>query len=196
MEDNKKVRVINRAGNGIVSYSIPDMGNLQRTFQDGEEKILTYEEMRKLSYIPGGQVLLDEYLIIDDKEVLDELNMSPEPEYYYTKDDVLRLMQEGSLDEFLDCLDFAPEGVKESIKTLAVDLPLNDVAKRKAINDKLNFNVDKAIEIKEISEAEEAPRPAVQPLGRRAATAKSGNAGAQQKEGAPKRRVVVKTDGK
>ncbi len=79
MEDNKKVRVINRAGNGIVSYSIPDMGNLQRTFQDGEEKILTYEEMRKLSYVPGGQVLLDEYLIIDDKEVLDELNMSPEP---------------------------------------------------------------------------------------------------------------------
>ena len=188
MEDSKKVRVINRAGNGIVSYSIPDMGNLKRTFQDGEEKILTYEEMRKLSYVPGGQVLLDEYLIIDDKEVLNELNMFPEPEYYYTKDDILRLMQEGSLDEFLDCLDFAPEGVKETIKTLAVDLPLNDVAKRKAIDEKLDFNVDKAIEIKEITETEEAPRPAVQSLGRRAE--------GQQKEATRQRRVVIKTDGK
>ena len=51
MEDNRKVKVVNRTGNGVVCYSIPDMGNLVRTFQDGEEKILTYEEMRKLSYI-------------------------------------------------------------------------------------------------------------------------------------------------
>jgi len=39
-------------------------------------------------------------------------------------------MKTGSLDEFLDCLDFAPEGVTDLIKTLAVELPLNDVAKR------------------------------------------------------------------
>ena len=188
MEDSKKVKVINRAGNGIVAYTSPDMGNLYRVFQDGEEKILTYEEMRKLSYVPGGQVLLDEYLIIEDDDVLNELNMHPEPEYYYTQEDIIHLMKEGSLEEFLDCLDFAPEGVKETIKTLAVDLPLNDVAKRKAIDEKLDFNVDKAIEIKEITEAEEAPRPAVQPLGRRAE--------GQQKEATRQRRVIIKTDGK
>jgi len=39
-------------------------------------------------------------------------------------------MTTGSLDEFLDCLDFAPEGVKDLIKTLSVELPLNDVSKR------------------------------------------------------------------
>lgn len=155
MEDSKKVKVINRAGNGIVSYTIPDMGNLYRVFQDGEEKILTYEEIRKLSYIPGGEILLEEYLIIDDKEVLKELNFDPEPEYYYSEEDIINLMKNGSLDEFLDCLDFAPEGVKETIKILAVDLPLNDVAKRKAINEKLHFNVDNAIAIKEASEEEE-----------------------------------------
>jgi len=145
MEDNRKVKVINRAGNGSVSYTIPDMGNLQRVFQDGEEKIITFEEVRKLSYIPGGMVLLNEYLVIKDKEVLEELNMSPEQEYYYTKEDIIRLMTEGSLDEFLDCLDFAPEGVLETIKTLSVELPLNDVAKRKAILNKMDFNVDNAV---------------------------------------------------
>ena len=57
-------------------------------------------------------------------------------------------MIEGTLDQFLDCLDFAPEGVKEMIKEMAVDLPLNDMAKREAIQEKLGFNVTKAIEIK------------------------------------------------
>jgi len=78
--------------------------------------------------------------------------MAPEQEYFYTKEDIIRLMQEGSLDEFLDCLDFAPEGVLESIKTLSVELPLNDVAKRKAILEKLNFNVDNAVRNKELIE--------------------------------------------
>ena len=57
-------------------------------------------------------------------------------------------MKTGSIDEFLDCLDFAPEGVTELIKTLAVQLPLNDVAKREAIYNKLGFNVDNAIRLK------------------------------------------------
>jgi len=70
-------------------------------------------------------------------------------------------MQTGSLDEFLDCLDFAPEGVKDLIKNLAVDLPLNDVAKREAIFNKLGFNVDNAIRIKKESEDPITEEPAV-----------------------------------
>jgi len=57
-------------------------------------------------------------------------------------------MQTGSLDEFLDCLDFAPDVVKDMIKDISVTLPLNDVAKRDAIKEKLNFDVARAIEIK------------------------------------------------
>ena len=67
MEDSKKVKIINRAGNGVVSYTIPDMGNLQRVFQDGEEKVITFVEVRKLSYVPGGMVLLNDYLVIEDR---------------------------------------------------------------------------------------------------------------------------------
>ena len=78
--------------------------------------------------------------------------MSPEPEYYYSREDIINLMQNGSLDEFLDCLDFAPDSVLETIKSLSVSLPLNDVAKRKAILDKLNFNVDNAVRNKELAE--------------------------------------------
>lgn len=185
MEDNVKVKVKNRSGNGAVGYTIPDMGNLTRVFEDGEEKILTYEEIRKLSYIPGGNAILKDYLIIEDKDVLKELNYDFEPEYFYTKEDIVRLMQTGSLDEFLDCLDFAPEGVKESIKNIAVELPLNDVAKRQAIQEKLGFNVTNAIENLKISEEEEvekktAKRRAAVPSKGDSDTSKTGSTGARR----------------
>ena len=193
MEDNRKVKVINRAGNGSVSYTIPDMGNLQRVFQDGEEKIITFEEVRKLSYIPGGMVLLNEYLVIKDKEVLEELNMSPEQEYYYTKEDIIRLMTEGSLDEFLDCLDFAPEGVLETIKTLSVELPLNDVAKRKAILNKMDFNVDNAVRNKQLIEQEDEFDDSVKPVEKQRRAAVQSNPGnGQDRSGKTSARRVVK----
>lgn len=189
MDDSKKIKVINRQGNGVVSYKIPDMGNLYRVFQSGEEKILTFEEIRKLSYVPGGQKLLDQYLIIDDKEALKELNMSPEPEYYYSREDIINLMQNGSLDEFLDCLDFAPAGVKENIKILSVELPLNDVAKRKAILEKMNFNVDNAIRIKEESKEDNGFDGTVKPIKQRRTEIKT-----QQKPASSGRRVVISKD--
>jgi len=56
------------------------------------------------------------------------------------------LLKTGSLEAFLDCLDFAPIGVIELVKKYAVSLPLTDYEKRKALEAKTGFNVDKAIE--------------------------------------------------
>ena len=148
MEDDKKIKVKNRT-NGVVVYVVPDMGNLKREFQGQEEKIVTFEEIRKLSYTPGGDILIKDYLVIKDPEVLKELNINVEPEYFYNKEEVINLLEHGTLDEFLDCLDFAPDGVLELVKEYAVTLPLNDVSKRKAIRDKLNFDVDKAIDLQQ-----------------------------------------------
>ena len=141
------VTVINKY-NGTVGYDVPDLG-VHRNFYPGEKKEILFDELEKLTFAPGGLAILSEYLEITNKEVIAKLfNKEPEPEYYYTKDDIKKLMTVGTLDQFLDCLDFAPESVKEIIKDMAVELPLNDVAKRKAIQEKLNFDVTKAIEIK------------------------------------------------
>jgi hypothetical protein len=149
MEKTTTIKVLNR-DNGAVVYSIPEMNGLRRVFQSGETKEVTFEELQKLSYIPGGMVLLTESLVIlDNDQAIAELIGHVEPEYKYTSKDIVRLMQEGSLDEFLDCLDFAPEGVKDLIKTIAVELPLNDVRKREAIQQKLGFSVDNAIRIEQ-----------------------------------------------
>ena len=58
---------------------------------------------------------------------------------------VRNLLVNGSLDAFLDALDFAPEGVKDLIKKYAVDLPLNDYAKREALKKATGFDVTKAL---------------------------------------------------
>jgi division protein CdvB (Snf7/Vps24/ESCRT-III family) len=130
MNKDTLIKVLNR-DNGATIYSIPEMNGLRRVFQAGETKEITFEELQKLSYIPGGMALLRENLVIlDNDEAVNLILNHVEPEYSYTKDDIINLLKNGTLDELLDCLDFAPEGVKELIKAAAVELPLNDVAKR------------------------------------------------------------------
>ena len=150
MDRSQRIKVLNRDDCAVI-YSIPEMNGLRRVFQPGETKQITYEELEKLSYIPGGRPLLEGSLLIQDsEEAISLLIGHVEPEYKYSRSDVLNLLKNGSLDEFLDCLDFAPSGVKELIKDLAVELPLNDVAKRDAILEKLGFDVTKALEIQKM----------------------------------------------
>ena len=161
MEKTTLIRVLNR-DNGSVVYSIPEMNGLRRVFQPGEAKEVTFEELEKLSYIPGGMALLEDSLVIlNNAQAVRLILGNVEPEYSYSREDIIKLMKTGSLDEFLDCLDFAPEGVKDLIKNLSVELPLNDVAKREAIFNKLGFNVDNAIRIKRESSEPTEEKPVV-----------------------------------
>lgn len=143
LEDSVIIEVINRSDCNS-GYILED-GNVHRSFTPGEIKKITMGELRALSYSPGGDVLLREFLQIKNPEAIEELLGEVEPEYNYTADDVKRVMVYGTMDEFLDMLDFAPDGVREMIKDFAVKLELNDVAKREVIFTKYGFNVDNAI---------------------------------------------------
>ena len=173
MDKSALIKVINRYS-GVVGYDVPDL-QVHRNFFPGETKDISYEELEKLSFVPGGEVILREYLEITDKEVANNLlHKSPEPEYYYSEEDVKKIMQQGTLDQFLDCLDFAPSVILDMIKTLAVDMPLNDVSKRDAIKEKLGFDVTRAIEIKNTKYDGETDAVAeAGPFGRRTAPLKT-----------------------
>ena len=150
LENMDKVRIENRA-NAIVAYRVPE-SNLIRRFVAGEIKEVAMGELRQAVQIPGTKRLIENNLIIHSKEAVDELLPGAEPEYYYTAKDVDFLLEKGTLDQLLDALDFAPQGVVDLIKERAVKTELNDVRKRDAILDQTNFNVTKAIEINHLSE--------------------------------------------
>ena len=158
IENNMTIKVTNR-DNGSVGYSVPDLG-VHRTFQPKESKEISAEELRKLSYLPGGDVIIKDYLIIHNEELLKELLGEVEPEYYYSEDEVKTLLLSGSLEQLQDCLDFAPTGVQDLIKKYAVSLPLTDLNKRRALKEKTGFDVDKAIELEAADKAPEKPTEA------------------------------------
>lgn len=182
LDKNTLIKVVNR-DNGVVGYTVPDLGNIRRMFQPKEEKEVTMEELRKLSYLPGGKILLQDCLIIRNEEAISEILGDIEPEYYYTEDDVKNLLLNGSLDQLKDCLDFAPLGVVDLVKNLAVTLKIDNYSKREAIKNKLGFDVTNAIENNKISQEEEK----VEDKKRRAAVPVQANTETE----APARRTVA-----
>lgn len=162
-----KVKVINRSS-GPIFYTIPEL-NLARTFAAGEDKDIDRDELQRLAYQDGGQELIDMYLLIQDAEVAHEISplSAKELEYNYTKEDVIKLVQYGSLDEFLDALDFAPEGVVELIKSVSIELPLTDTQKMQAFKNKKGTDLANLIKINEEAKAEQVEEKVTQ---RRVAT--------------------------
>ena len=159
------VTVTNR-NNGTTGYTLQN--GVRRQFQIGQSRKVDLEELRELAAIPGGEYILQNYLIINDKTALDYLNIAPEPEYFYTEREIKELLLNGTLDQFEDCLNFAPQGVIDLVKSMAIDLKLPDVRKRELIFEKTGFNVTNALNVNAVLDAE-SEKPVDKPkVGRKA----------------------------
>lgn len=154
MDTNKKVQVRNRS-NRVVIYHVDDM-HVRREFAPGETKMIPVDELLALSQKAGGAYIIRNSLFIQDAPTVKEMPMKVEPEYYLDDKGVIDLLKNGSVDALLDCLDFAPGGVIELVKKYAVDLPITDTRKIKAIQEKTGFKVDLALKHKEELAAEAA----------------------------------------
>lgn len=167
MESSKILKVKNRSAS-LAVYSIPEI-NVRREFAPGETKNITYGELEKLSYQPGGRTIMQNFLQIIDPEATGDLGINREPEYDLSEQQIIDLMTKGSLDAFLDCLDFAPVGVIDLIKKFSVSLPLNDIDKRDALKKKTGFDVTVALANMQ-KEKEDMDTPAVENKERRVKT--------------------------
>ena len=145
--------VKNRSASTVV-YNIPE-DRIRRSFAPGEAKRISADELRKLGFQPGGIALMEQYLQVFEDAVRQELNLRTEPEYDLQEAQIIDLIKTGPLDAFLDALDYAPAGVIELIKKYSCELPITDMAKRRALKEKTGFDVDAAIrhteEEKEVS---------------------------------------------
>lgn len=147
---------------------IPDQEMHRKyTFQPYETKKIDKEILRRLAYRYGVLYLFRNSLCVEDEELKREFGISNDTiEYNWTAKDIDKCLLEGSLDELLDALDFGPEGIKETLAQRAVDLKINDVSKRKAIQEKTGRDITHMINLTEQynaavgieDKAEEAPR--------------------------------------
>lgn len=151
--DNNAMYTVRNRSTSMVVYRIPEKG-IRREFAPGETKKIAFQELLDLSYQAGGRELMVNFLQIQAPEVTKELNIRTELEYNYSESDVINLIKDGSLDAFLDCLDFAPVGVIDLVKKYAVSLPMDNYDKRRALLEKTGFDVDKAIANLEAEKAE------------------------------------------
>ena len=189
------IKVTNR-NNGYVGYRILEK-NIRRRFAPGETKQIPLSELQALQFEAGGDYILKHSLVINDQDALTALNMSVEPEYFYSIEDVEKLLFEGSLDQLEDALNFAPDGVISLIKDIAVKEEISDIRKRYLIYKKTGFNVNNAINVNHImeddsqSELEEAPKRKAAPINAAAETV--GDKVVRKAGTLPKYNVVVTT---
>lgn len=191
IKDNDMVKVTNRA-NWTVAYKVPELG-VHRRFAMGESKMLSAGELRKLAWLNGGRVLLEDHLVIDNEELVNELLHGVEPEYYYTTEDVVNLLTYGTEDQLRDALDFAPAGVVSLIKDMAVETKLNDMRKRDIIMAATGFDVTNAIRINEESketEAAEVKQRRAAPINAAAQTEETSTEAPARRTEAPKYKVT------
>lgn len=152
---DSKIKVTNRS-NGTVILKVQDR-HFRAELNPKETRVLNYGDILDVAAQPGGRNLIYNFLLIQDAEALRQgLNIKEEPEYWLTEEKIPSWMNTCSLDEFKDALQFAPQGVLDLIKKYAVSQPLNDMAKRIAIKDALQFDVTLAITNNEKSGEDEA----------------------------------------
>lgn len=157
MIDAKKLIPVRNRNNGMTTYQLPDM-HIVREFGIGETKKIPYDEILALQFAPGGAYMLDNLLVVEDKEALEALNMKVEPEYFYNETKVRELLLFGSYDEFADFLDFAPQGAIEIAKDIAVKEEIPDVKKREMIEKRTGFSVSNAIQVNRIMNTDETEK--------------------------------------
>lgn len=123
--------------------------NITRIFPRlGFKMLLSEESIRNIAYNPGGRFILENRLIINDSELIKKLELNLEPEDTYTPDDIKELLINGSKDQLDDALNFGNDGTKELIKDTAINLEINDLEKRKVIQDYTHIDINKAIDNK------------------------------------------------
>ena len=194
---SKTTCLVKNRGAGHVSYKIPEDG-VRRSFAPGETKEISYAELEKLTFQPGGMVILTNYLQIMEQDALKSFGIHAEPEYHMSEQDVANLIKTGSLDAFLDALDFAPTGVIDLIKKLSVEIPLVDMNKRKALKEKTGFDVDSALRHIE-EEKEDTGSTILKQTGERRVKAEAAPAGrrtnpAYTAPAAPKYNIINKAE--
>lgn len=176
------VKVTNMTSD-YVGYKL-DSG-VRRRFAPHASMNLPADELRSLSYQPGGNVVLMNFLHVGNKNLAREFGVEDDMvEYDWGEEDIVAALTTSPLDTLLDALEFGPEGISQELVKKAVELEIPDMKRREAIREFTGKNVTAMINNKHAYDAVEE-EPKKESKGRRSATSqKKEEVAAEQ----PKRR--------
>lgn len=147
---SEKVRVYNRS-NSVVSY-VDQETNKKRVWQPIINGVESYKDIeideieRVISNNYGARVLYEDYLVIKDKEVCERVGIPCPKEYFYDAKEIQVILETGSDFELVEMIEFNGGALAELIKQIAVEIKLDSSRKRQIIKERLDFNVDFAVD--------------------------------------------------
>ena len=165
--DNTLIEVQNITDHTVIYHSADGK---RRSFPAQAIAKIPAEELRSLHYTKGGYYLLHNALSVKNRELATEFGISSdvfEHEYNWTEKNVETVLLYGSLDAVKDALDFAPAGIIDMMISKAVELRINDIAKRDAITKATGRDITKMIDNIMQSEKDNEPAAAEAPKTRR-----------------------------
>lgn len=149
VKDTDSVTLRNFTTNAVV-YRTPST-NVRRELPSGGSIKVTAGEIREMMYDKGCADILLNYVQICNRSLALEVGVSEdsfENEYNWNLEDIRKCLLTGSLEELEDAMDFAPDGIKESLLTEAVELEIPDIRKREVISKGMKRDVSGMIENK------------------------------------------------
>lgn len=165
VKDDEMVRVENLSDMQC-GYVLVSSGVIRR-FMPHVSMNIPARELRELSYQRGGLYLLQNYLRVHNKALAEEFGVSEDSydhEYNWTSADIDRCLDDTDINPLLDALDFAPEGVVDTLKQRAIEREITDKRKLEAIGKRTNSDLEAMIRNKHAydnadeGKEEEAPK--------------------------------------
>lgn len=127
-----------------VTVMWPAMGSMQK---------LSADEISFMVNAPGGRYVAENCVIIKDENLINELRIRVEPEYFFDEKDIKALITKGNIEQLEDALEYGGPGVRDLIKDVAISMDISDRNKVNAISDATGYDIQKLTEnTKELEE--------------------------------------------
>lgn len=157
--DDETMVIIRNLTDMPVAYRVPSLGDLRRELPPRASIRVKAGELRQLNYERGGSLLLHDYINVGNVELAREFGVSDDTvEYNWTIEDVDKALTTDDLDVLRDAMDFAPEGIKQTIADRAVELKIPDSNRRNIISSATGLDIDSMIKNKKIIDADKVEK--------------------------------------
>lgn len=152
LQDNTMVEVINNSTGSVSFYS--EYSRMSRKWdKPGSKKKVSLEELRELVSNSGGYELLENFLLIKDMDVREELGLPVNKEYMLDEKEIKTLLKK-SVDVLTETLENTSDSIKEKIAQTAIDTKLSDLDKLEVIQEHSGIDALSAIKEKKDEEKE------------------------------------------